>query len=95
LNQELEGFVGRYQSKDSLSICYIEKYENYLIMDGVPYVWKKTKLLPVSSSVFEIESMPLTVTFDKDSSSDKLIMNIIDPELYNRSEGEVYEKEHS
>src|SRR5690625_255459 len=66
-NQELEEFVGTYHSKDSLSVCYIEKYKDHLIIDGIPYVWKKTKLLPVSSSVFDIESMPLTVTFDKDS----------------------------
>lgn len=93
LNQELEEFVGTYYSKDSSSVCNIENYKDYLIIDGLPYVWKKTKLLPVSSSVFETESLPLTVTFVKNCSSDKLFIIITGPKLYNRSKNEIYEKE--
>jgi thymidylate kinase len=83
--------IGTYYGKNA-SVCSIEKKEDHLILDGISYIWSQSKLLPISPSVFEVESLPLTITFAKDRNQNKLIMHITGPEWYIRTIDEIYEK---
>jgi thymidylate kinase len=66
-NYDIHKFVGIYQSKDKdHPVSVIVNEEGMLVADGLPHVWTKTVLIPRSSRIFDVQSLPFHVTFEED-----------------------------
>lgn len=62
-------YAGHYRSEeDKRLVCSIVIAGGRLVADGLPKVWPRTALLPRSSTVFDLESLPLQVAFGEDES---------------------------
>jgi len=64
---QLQQFVGTYSFEEdgSLQECRILLEKEYLIVDGMPQVWPRTRLIPRLHNLFAIESLPFQVTFEE------------------------------
>ncbi|WP_164545499.1 AAA family ATPase [Paenibacillus albus] len=61
---DVKHFVGTYQSKtEGIPDCSIRIESGQLIADGLPQVWKKSTLIPNSSGVYDVQSLPFQVSF--------------------------------
>ncbi|WP_127579847.1 hypothetical protein [Paenibacillus koleovorans] len=77
----LEHLVGSYLAEgEGCPDCQICIEEGFLIADGLPYVWRKTVLLPVSQHVFDVQSLPFQVTFG-DEGDGRLRLHLDGPAL--------------
>lgn len=43
--------------------CQVRVEGKPLILDGLPYVWPRTRLIPDGTATFAIESLPFMVEF--------------------------------
>lgn len=79
----LKNFVGTYSYKedDEYHMCLVQLKNNSLIVDGMPQVWSRTRLIPRSRNVFAIESLPFSVTFEEDAHGTTEGMKVTGPEL--------------
>ncbi|QGQ96486.1 hypothetical protein EHS13_17140 [Paenibacillus psychroresistens] len=67
-NYDAQRFVGTYQSKDmDQHVSLIVNKEGKLVADGLPHVWTKTILIPRSSNIFDVQSLPFQVAFEEDN----------------------------
>lgn len=62
-SEELQQFVGHYQSLDHGEGCVVEYENEYLFLRGPAVVWQKNKLIPVAFDTFEIQSLPFVISF--------------------------------
>ncbi len=79
----LKHFAGTYSYKedDGDHMCLVLFENNALIIDGMPQVWPRTRLIPRSRNVFDIESLPFQVTFAEDAHGTISGMKVTGPEL--------------
>jgi thymidylate kinase len=60
----LERLTGTYKpEKDGIPACMIRLEAGMLVADGLPQVWARSPLLPWSSHVFHVQSLPFQVKF--------------------------------
>ena len=80
---ELERFVGAYsvEEDEGQHTCLVLLEENCLIVDGIPQVWPRTRLIPESRYRFAVESLPFQITFEKDANEIVTGMRVTGPEL--------------
>lgn len=79
LKGNFEQLVGTYQaSQEGFSDCLIRIDSGALFVDSLPQVWTRTKLLPVSPNVFQIQSLPIKITFIED---EPITMHVTGPNL--------------
>ncbi|MBP1994566.1 hypothetical protein [Paenibacillus eucommiae] len=67
--QNQQHLVGDYMAEtetDGSLTCSIQFESGNLITDGLPQVWTKSKLIPKSPNVFEVQSLPFQVSFVED-----------------------------
>jgi hypothetical protein len=66
--QSLDRFAGIYGIVDGEveQACRVWVEQDSLILDGVPSVWPRTRLLAAGRDTFVIESLPISVRFDAD-----------------------------
>lgn len=79
LQQNLQHFVGTYQAVKDVSLeSSIQIESGNLIADGLPQVWTRSTLIPKSSNVFDVQSLPFQVRFVED---DAIRMYLTGPTL--------------
>ncbi|QBD77349.1 hypothetical protein EPA93_15650 [Ktedonosporobacter rubrisoli] len=68
-SSEFEHFVGTYSFEEDggQHACLILLEEDHLIVDGMPQVWTRTRLIPRSHNIFAVESLPFQITFEEDA----------------------------
>lgn len=78
----LRRFSGIYFcEEDDQQACRVLLEDASLVVDGIPLVWPKTRLIPYSDNIFAVESLPFMVTFEEDASGNVSGMRITGPEL--------------
>ena len=79
----LKHFVGMYsfEEDEDQHACLIMHENEHLIVDGMPNVWPRTRLIPLSRNGFAIESLPFQVTFEEDAYGVITGMKATGPEL--------------
>ncbi|MHB8599997.1 MAG: P-loop domain-containing protein [Ktedonobacteraceae bacterium] len=79
----LKHFVGTYsfEEDESQHACRVLLEKEHLIVDGMPQVWPRTRLIPWSHNLFAIESLPFQVTFEEDIHGFISVMRATGPEL--------------
>ncbi|MFE5319245.1 hypothetical protein ACFQ88_11105 [Paenibacillus sp. NPDC056579] len=79
VQQSLQRLVGTYGAElEGSPDCLIQIESGNLIADGLPQVWTRSILIPKSSYVFDIQSLPFQVRFVED---DILRMYLTGPTL--------------
>lgn len=82
VQQNLQHFVGTYRAELEGNLdCLIKIKSGYLIADGLPQVWTRSTLIPKSSGVFDVQSLPFQVRFVNDD--DIIKMYLTGPTLLN------------
>ncbi|WP_127529290.1 P-loop NTPase family protein [Paenibacillus kobensis] len=77
--QNYKHLVGTYIAhQEGLSDCSIQIESEYLIIDGLPQVWTRSKLNPISYNLFHVQSLPIEVRFIEDKD---LTMRVTGPTL--------------
>lgn len=79
----LERFAGNYRFKDSegQQSCLVQIENDHLIVDGMPQVWQRTRLIPRSRNEFAVASLPIQLTFEEDTNGAISSMRANGPEL--------------
>jgi thymidylate kinase len=79
----LESFVGTYTfvEEGKRRDCLVMLENGSLIVDNMPQVWPRTRLLPLANAVFLVESLPFQVTFEKDAQGTTIGMRVSGPTL--------------
>jgi len=64
----LEPFVGTYTflEEGERRACLVMLENGSLIVDNMPQVWPRTRLIPQANNIFLVESLPFQVAFEKD-----------------------------
>jgi thymidylate kinase len=69
VQQNLQRLVGLYLAEtDGIPDCSIQIESGNLIVNGLPQVWTRSKLIPLSFNVFQVQSLPFEVRFVEDGS---------------------------
>ncbi len=91
----LERFVGLYRSVDNTPsiTCTVSLEQGSLLLDGLPEVWPRARLLPKALSVFEVASLPIEVSFEVDAAEDTGTMTVAGPHLFGGAVAGRFEKE--
>jgi len=91
----LERFVGLYRSVDNdpSITCTISLEQGSLLLDGLPEVWPRARLLPKAPSLFEVASLPIEVSFEVDAAEDTGTMTVAGPHLFGGAVAGRFEKE--
>lgn len=74
-----EQLVGTYHFKEGSCRVLLEK--DQLMVDGIPLIWQRTKLIPRTRNVFAVESLPFQITFEEDTHGNITGMRATGPEL--------------
>jgi len=79
----LERFVGTYEyaERDTQGSVTISLDAGGLVLNGMPQVWRHTRLVPLSTSTFALESLPFEMHFEEDDRGAVVRMTIAGPEL--------------
>lgn len=72
-------YVGTYFFEDEN--CHVLLENDQLIIDGIPLIWQRTKLIPRAGKVFAVASLPFQVIFEEDSQENITGMRVTGPEL--------------
>ncbi|RKN85213.1 hypothetical protein [Paenibacillus ginsengarvi] len=73
-------WAGTYQTEqENNPVCSIRMEDGHLIADGLPHAWPRSTLLPVSTNVFHVQSLPLQIEFIEEE--DRIKMHLKGPEL--------------
>jgi hypothetical protein len=73
----LQSFVGKYVAEyDSSQACCLFLEADKLVVDGLPQVWRRTTLIPRTSNVFDVQSLPFQVEFEEDITGNILQMHL-------------------
>lgn len=65
--QDLEHYVGTFLAEREGGMdCTFQIESGNLIADGLPQVWPRTRLIPLSANVFAVQSLPFQVRFTED-----------------------------
>jgi thymidylate kinase len=82
-SSELEHFVGTYcfEEDGGRHACLVLLEEGHLIVDGMPQVWTRTRLIPRSHNIFAVESLPFQVAFEEDANGAIIGMRATGPAL--------------
>ncbi len=91
----LERFVGLYRSVDNIPsiTCTVSFEQGSLLLDGLPEVWPRARLLPKAPSVFEVASLPIEVSFEVDAAENTVTMTVVGPHLFGGEVAGRFEKE--
>lgn len=80
VQQNIKHLVGSYLANaEGTPDCSIQIESGNLIVDGLPQVWIRSKLIPLSFDVFQVQSLPLEVRFVEDES---IQMYVTGPTLF-------------
>ncbi|GHO46143.1 hypothetical protein [Ktedonospora formicarum] len=76
-------FVGLYTYKEDGSehICEVKLEGTHCVVDGMPEVWQHTRLRPLSSAEFVVESLPIRVSFQEDEHGNVIQMKTEGPDM--------------
>lgn len=79
----LERFAGIYhfENSEGQQSCLVQIENDHLIIDGMPQVWRRTRLIPWSRDVFAIASLPFQIIFEEDTNGTITSMRASGPEL--------------
>jgi len=79
----LERFVGTYifENNEGQQSCLVQIENDHLIVDGMPQVWQRTRLIPRSRNEFTVASLPIQVIFEEDTDGVISSMRASGPEL--------------
>ncbi|GHO72829.1 hypothetical protein KSD_06000 [Ktedonobacter sp. SOSP1-85] len=72
-------FVGTYSFEEGN--CHVLLEKNQLLIDGIPLIWQRTKLIPRARNIFAVESLPFQIVFEEDSHRSITGMRVTGPEL--------------
>lgn len=82
-HQYLQRFVGKYTAESEVRIdCSLYYEDGKLIADGLPQVWARIPLIPRASNMFDIESLPLQVSFEEDKEGNIIRMHLSGSPLF-------------
>ncbi|WP_018757212.1 hypothetical protein [Paenibacillus terrigena] len=82
--EDMDSYTGIYKCGEM--ICEVYRMNNELYMNGIQQIWPNSRLLPRMKNQFEVESLPIKVTF----SSTKIHME--GPRLFDGSVEKVFSK---
>jgi thymidylate kinase len=80
----LERLVGtyRFQGDDERPACQVSlAADGHLLIDGLPAVWPRTRLVPIAPNTFAVESLPFTIVFEEAAAAASTTMRVIGPAL--------------
>ena len=91
----LERFTGRYSHtvNDRQQICTVALRDCVLVLDGVPELWPRSRLLSEADTNFAVESLPLAVTFAVNASGVAVSLTVTGPPLLAGSVTRTYARE--
>ncbi len=92
----LARFVGTYHFKegDIQQVCLVLLENEHLIVDGIPQVWPRTRLIPQRGNMFAVESLPFEATFEEDARGVVTKMRVTGPELLFGTVNRLFVREH-
>jgi thymidylate kinase len=79
----LEPFAGTYCCEDEQGqhVCQILLEDGHLMVEGMPEVWPRTRLLPLSHHSFAVVSLPFQIAFEEDIHRGIIGLKATGPEL--------------
>ncbi|GHO67936.1 hypothetical protein KSC_068280 [Ktedonobacter sp. SOSP1-52] len=83
-----ERLVGIYHFEEGSCHVFLEK--DQLMVDGIPLIWQRTRLIPRDHNVFAVESLPFIVTFEEDTHGNITGMRATGPELLHGTVERLY-----
>ena len=94
--QDLSRFVGSYRSIDSAPpvTCTVHLKDHGLLLDGMPEVWPRTRLVSAAVGVFDVASLPIEISFADDGTGGRPnTMTVRAPALLGGSVPTVFKRE--
>src|SRR4051794_11625620 len=81
--RDLAPFVGSYRSLNGAppARCPVSLEGDSLLLDGMPEVWPRTRLIEKASGVFEVASLPIEIGFAGDVAGTVNTMSVTGPEF--------------
>lgn len=94
LDRRFARFTGIYRYWDGgiEQSCTVHLEDGELFLDGVPHIWPRNRLIARTGNVFDVESLPLEVTFAEGASGSVERMILTGPELLSGPVNTVFEK---
>lgn len=81
-DESLQLYAGTYYAGiENMPLCTISVEKGALIADGLPQVWRKSQLIPVSRHEFEVSSLPFRVAFLANAVGEIEVMHLTGPAL--------------
>lgn len=89
-----ERFAGEYSARvDGVETsCIVLCEDGDLLLDGLPLVWPRNRLLPIGEKIFSVESLPFTVRFEEDASEALVWMIVTGPALFSGTVENIFTK---
>jgi len=91
-------FVGAYRSIDGASpvTCTVQLEDTGLLLTGMPEVWPRTRLVPITQGVFDVASLPIEISFADDAAGGGTdTMTVRAPEFLGGHIPTVFKRERS
>lgn len=91
-------FVGTYRSIGDASpvTCTVQLEDTGLLLNGLPEVWPRTRLVPISPDVFDVASLPIEISFADDAAGGRTdTMTVRAPEFLGGRIPTVFKRERS
>jgi thymidylate kinase len=94
--QNLGRYVGSYRSMnvDPEIVCTIHLEHDSLFLDGMPEVWPRTRLIPTTSGVFEVASLPIEIRFAEDAAGAIDTLHVTGPDMLDGSITNTFKRVH-
>lgn len=95
--RNLERFAGEYHARvgGHEASCTVVWEGDDLLLDGLPLVWPRNRLIPLSPNRFAVESLPFTVRFAEDASGAVVTMTLTGRELLSGNVNNVFIKKRN
>lgn len=93
---DLSRFVGAYRSMDSAPpvTCTVSIGDDGLLLDGMPEVWPRTRLVWKTAHEFDVASLPIEISFATEAAEGRAdTMNVKAPALLGGSIPTVFKRE--
>jgi len=96
-SRNLARFVGEYHPHvgGHEASCAVLWEGDDLLLDGLPLVWPRNRLIPLSLNRFVVESLPFTVQFEEDASGAVITMTLTGRELLSGIANSVFIKKQN
>lgn len=92
--QHANRFAGEYyaQMDDAEASCIVLCENGELLLDRLPLVWPRNRLVPIAQNAFAVESLPFTVLFEEDAPGEVVRMIVTGSALFSGTVDNIFRK---